>query len=466
MSLKTSIRYHDSDIYKLDVISIALSYIISFFLVVRNFDLFLQKNLHVIFLISVCSWLFYSYTVIQNIFLNRRIRYINVIDNFFKIYFLCFVTVLAYAAMFEFNTSKYYIYYSFLIYLVLGISFRILFVHSIRRKRRKGADYKSIAIVGVNEFTKEFAQEISEHPEYGYRVLGFFDYDPLLESKRDNLLLIDQLNTFLLKKQVDEVYVAMPLSNDYHIKGLTRFCHINEIKISFINEFIYSINRKFVQLEIDYHGPTPIVSMKEETLEKRVEIVAKRIFDVVFSSLAIVFVMSWLYPIIGLWIKFNSKGPVLFKQLRSGLNNQPFYCYKFRTMVVNLESDKKQATKGDPRITKSGAFLRKTSLDELPQIFNVFIGNMSIVGPRPHMLQHTKAYAKLIDAFMVRHWIKPGITGLAQAKGFRGETKDLSQMHNRVRMDLLYLKNWSFYLDMKILVNTVIGVLTQKNTGF
>lgn len=465
MEEKKSVGYHDSEIYKLDVLSIMLSHAITFFLIVKDVHVYLQKGLHIIFLITIASWIFFSYTIVQNIFQRRRIRKMAVIDNFFKIYFLTFITVLAYSSIFELHKSKYYIYFDFFVFLILGLSIRLFYVYTLHKKRRSGGNYKSIVIVGMNTFTNEFCKEISEHPEYGYRIMGFFDYDPISENKRENLLLIDQLYKFLLKKQVHEVYMAMPASQDYHIKGITRFCHLNNIKVSFVNEFIYYFNQKFVQLEIDYHGKTPIVSIKEESINRSLEYLTKRIFDVVFASLVIILVISWLYPIIAILIKLDSKGPVMFKQLRSGLNNKPFYCFKFRTMILNPESDLKQAIKNDIRVTKIGRILRKTSLDELPQIFNVFWGDMSIVGPRPHMLQHTKSYSKLIDSFMTRHWIKPGITGLAQMKGFRGETKDLSQMHNRVRMDLLYLRNWSFYLDMKILYRTILDFVGQKNTG-
>ncbi len=463
---KNSINYSDSDIYKLDILSILIAYIVSFFFIVRDFFVFFDKGLHIVFLITISAWIFYSNTVVDNIFHNRRIRYLLVADNFIKIFSLTLITVLAYSAIFELSKAKYFIYSGFIWLLIIGLINRLIYVNIIRQKRKGGADLKTIAIVGVNEFTISFAKEISEHPEYGYRVMGFFDYDPEQKNKKDNLLLMDQLYKFLIKKRIDEVYISTPIYNDYYIKGLSRYCYINEIKVSFINEFIYYINRKFAQLEIDYHGPTPIISIKEESLDRRVGMVSKRIFDILGAVIAIVFIMSWLYPIIAILIKLDSRGPVLFKQLRSGINNKPFYCFKFRTMVVNKEADNKQAEKNDPRITKIGAFLRKTSLDELPQIFNVLIGDMSIVGPRPHMLQHTKAYSKLIDSFMIRHWIKPGITGLAQAKGFRGETKDLSQMHNRVHMDLLYLRNWSLWLDFKIFVSTIWGIISQKNKGF
>ena len=183
--------------------------------------------------------------------------------------------------------------------------------------------------------------------------------------------------------------------------------------------------------------------------------VHKRVFDIVFSIFVIIFMLSWLIPVIALLIKLESKGPTFFKQLRTGKDGLPFYCFKFRSMAVNAEADLQQASKADPRITKVGAFLRKTSLDELPQFLNVFYGEMSVVGPRPHMLCHTHNYSQMIDGFMDRHAVVPGITGLAQVCGYRGETKELESMANRVKADIGYIRNWSFLLDLKIVLLTV-----------
>lgn len=193
---------------------------------------------------------------------------------------------------------------------------------------------------------------------------------------------------------------------------------------------------------------------------------AKRTMDLVISLLVLTCVFSWLYPILWVLIKSTSKGPVLFKQLRHGQNNVPFYCYKFRTMYLNDDADRKQATKDDPRVTKIGAFLRRTSLDELPQILNVIKGEMSIVGPRPHPIYLNEQFSKEISNLMCRHIVKPGITGLAQAKGFRGETSNFAQMNSRCRLDLFYVKNWSLLLDAKIIVWTVWSVMVKRENAY
>jgi putative colanic acid biosynthesis UDP-glucose lipid carrier transferase len=203
----------------------------------------------------------------------------------------------------------------------------------------------------------------------------------------------------------------------------------------------------------------PVLSARTEPLEIKINQVLKRISDILISLFIIIFLFSWVLPLMAILIKINSKGPVFFRQLRSGKNNEPFYCIKFRSMVLNDEADSRQATKNDLRITKIGAFMRRNSIDELPQFINVLVGDMSVVGPRPHMLQHTAAYAALIDQFMVRHFVLPGITGWAQIKGFRGETSDHKAMRERVEADIWYLENWSLFLDLKILFLTAWHVI-------
>jgi putative colanic acid biosynthesis UDP-glucose lipid carrier transferase len=192
----------------------------------------------------------------------------------------------------------------------------------------------------------------------------------------------------------------------------------------------------------------------------------KRAFDVVFSALVVVFLLSWFIPLIAIIIKLESKGPTFFKQLRTGKNGKAFYCLKFRSMTVNADSDTKQASREDNRITKVGSFLRKTSLDELPQFINVLMGEMSVVGPRPHMLRHTHDYSQAIHNFMDRHTIMPGITGLAQVCGYRGETKELESMTKRVNADIQYIYNWSFLLDLKIVVLTVWQMVRNNENAF
>ncbi|WP_395050691.1 exopolysaccharide biosynthesis polyprenyl glycosylphosphotransferase, partial [Flavobacterium sp.] len=209
----------------------------------------------------------------------------------------------------------------------------------------------------------------------------------------------------------------------------------------------------------------PVLSVRNEPLQNIGNRIVKRAFDIMFSFMVIILVFPFVFLIVAPLIKLSSKGPVFFKQLRSGRDNITFYCWKLRTMKVNENADVEQAREGDVRITAIGRFLRKTSLDELPQFYNTLIGNMSVVGPRPHMLKHTEEYSEIIDKFMVRHFVKPGITGWAQVHGLRGETRNNSLMEKRVKYDVWYLENWSLLLDMKIVVLTFTQILFGKHNG-
>lgn len=237
----------------------------------------------------------------------------------------------------------------------------------------------------------------------------------------------------------------------------------NNITFKFIpdsNE-IYAKN-----LKIDYYEFFPVLSIKQTPLSDSLLLLIKRIFDIVFSLFVIVFFLSWIAPILAILIKIESKGPVIFNQKRNGLNFREFNCFKFRSMASN--SSIKPATYDDDRVTKIGKFIRKTSLDELPQYFNVLIGDMSVVGPRPHEPSYNEMYLKIakMDRFMMRHIIKPGITGLAQVKGYRGEVKTSNDIVNRLRLDLFYIENWSLFLDVKIIFRTLFILIKGQEKAY
>jgi Undecaprenyl-phosphate glucose phosphotransferase len=273
----------------------------------------------------------------------------------------------------------------------------------------------------------------------------------------------DDCISYVLNNKVDEIFCTLPNSEAQTIERLMLDADKNLIRFKFIPEYYdYAKKPTFIQS----FGHIPVISVRPEPLENMLNRSIKRLFDVVFSLFIILFVFSWLFPILAILIKLESRGPIFFVQERSGRDNKPFKCYKFRSMRVNKDSDKKQATRGDKRITKTGAFIRKTSLDELPQFFNVILGNMSVVGPRPHMISHTQQYSQLIDTFMVRHFLKPGITGWAQIQGLRGETQTTQAMLERVEADVWYLENWSFLLDMKIIFLTVWNAAKGEKNAF
>jgi len=397
---------------------------------------------------------------------NRRRKTISIFWDFVKAFFFTLVLSLAFAALVQDKYEQSLLLQFFALFFILGGASRVFFNRYLKIYRKRGYNFRRMVVVGVNPFSIDFVNEIIQHPEYGYKFLGFFGLHSKDSDERIRVQKFDKIHQFLLEYDIDEVYISLPSDSDYHIKEFIKFCHLNYIKVNFLNEFIHLLNRKTIQLSLDYNGPTPIVAVAKEPLEITANTIVKRSFDIVFSGLILILIGSWLFPLVALLIKIDSPGPVFFRQKRTGLDGKNFVCLKFRTMRVNKHADIKQATADDDRITRVGAFLRKTNIDEMPQFINVLKGEMSVVGPRPHMLSHTRMYAKLISPFMVRHWVKPGITGLAQAKGYRGETHEIRQMYQRVRMDVFYIQHWSFWFDLKIVLITTWNMLTMQKTGF
>jgi putative colanic acid biosynthesis UDP-glucose lipid carrier transferase len=327
-----------------------------------------------------------------------------------------------------------------------------LFIYYFLRKYRSlfGGNFRKVVLVGSEKNTAQLAEFFNENPDYGYKLVQSF----ALEG--DKKAQIEACFSFVTKEQIDEIYCSMADLTNYQIDNFIDFSDNNLKILKFLPD-----NKEFFarNLKLDYYGYIPIVSLRNIPLDDTINQVIKRTFDVVFSLIIIVGVLFWLIPILAVVIKLESKGPVFFRQKRNGLNYHEFNCYKFRSMTLNEIADLEQVSKNDPRITKTGRFMRKTSIDELPQFFNVLLGDMSVVGPRPHMVSHTEMYAKRIDKFMVRHFIKPGITGLAQTNGFRGEVENDKDIIYRVKYDIFYMENWSILLDVKIIFMTLVNAI-------
>ncbi|WP_183559856.1 undecaprenyl-phosphate glucose phosphotransferase [Mucilaginibacter sp. SP1R1] len=352
-------------------------------------------------------------------------------------------------------------------YVMLAVHFLIRkFLLSIIESfiKRKFKFRKQVALMGISPSAIALASYFKDN-ENLYSFEGFLnESESLNNGSKDEFLKDVRLQ---MKKAADnginELYVSLtPVLSD-NIEFLLNQAESHCIRLKFVPDFSPSIT---AQYSINYIGNSPVISLKTEPLEELHNRFAKRLVDILFSLFVLVFIMSWLYPIIGIIIKCQGKGPVLFKQLRNGRNNTEFWCYKFRSMRVNDESHTRQVSKNDERITRVGKFLRKTSLDELPQFINVLLGDMSVIGPRPHMLKHTEHYRSIIDKYMVRHYLKPGITGWAQINGFRGETNDISLMEKRVEYDIWYLENWTPSLDLKIIYFTILNALRGEENAY
>lgn len=338
---------------------------------------------------------------------------------------------------------------------------------SIRKSVRQQLNYskKNIVIVGQNSSSRTLSHLFTENAVSDYNIMGIF-HDKVSEDNVQNVLYrgcTADCIPFMRNNRVDELFCTLPGISKEHVNVLMHEADRNLTRFRLVPDY-YEYFPGTVNIEMIDN--IPVMTGRREPLEDLQNAVFKRLFDITFSLLVIVLLLSWFMPLLALLIKLESRGPVFFKQLRSGRSNEPFHCLKFRSMEVNRDSDRMQATKNDKRITKLGAFMRKTSLDELPQFFNVLIGNMSVIGPRPHMLKHTEEYSALIDKFMVRHFLKPGITGWAQVTGLRGETRTTEDMARRVEADVYYLEHWSVLLDMKIIFLTVWNIFKGDEKAF
>lgn len=312
-----------------------------------------------------------------------------------------------------------------------------------------GGNWRSVVILGANEQTTQLEEFFGDNKEYGYNVKRVFDLH------KDDVSFED-MYTYILQNKIDEIYCSVAQFTNEELREISEFTDNNLKILKFIPDNREIFTKK---LEYQYLGITPILSLRDIPIDKPLNQFIKRTFDIIMSLVVLIGLLSWLTPILAIMIRLDSKGPVFFKQKRNGLDYHEFYCYKFRSMRPNKRAHLNQVSRNDERITWIGKFLRKTSMDELPQFINVLKGDMSVVGPRPHMVSHTHMYAERIDKFMVRHFIKPGITGLAQVSGYRGEVETDDDIINRVKFDIYYVENWSLFLDIKIVLKTIVKAI-------
>lgn len=320
-----------------------------------------------------------------------------------------------------------------------------------------GGNYRTTVILGQNKNTRALENFFKMNPEYGYSHKKTFNF------KDPGLVNLNECFKYINDENIDEIYCSISELTTNQINQVVDFADNNLKILKFLpdNKGIYAKKLKY-----EYYDYLPVLTLRNIPLQDSINQVIKRAFDILFSASVIIFLLSWLTPLIAILIKLESKGPVFFKQSRNGFNYKEFDCFKFRSMTPNKDAHLHQATRDDQRVTKVGRFMRKTSIDELPQFFNVLFGDMSVVGPRPHMVSHTNMYAKKIDKFMVRHFVKPGITGLAQISGFRGEVESDKDIIGRVKYDIFYIENWSLLLDTKIISQTFLNAVKGEDKAY
>ena len=430
-------------------------------LVVTSFVyLFLDKSL-----LKVTPMLVFSFSWIISAFITkfyevyRFTKLIKIISYIFYQLLLFSILVFAFFGVVQNPSPGLSQTLVFLLYTFIIISlFKFTLFYALQSYRLGfGGNFRKTIIIGNDESVAELKEFFINQKELGYENRMTFKF-----NKPSDLNLEDCFD-FILSRNIDEVYCSANELDESQISSLITFCENNFKILKFISKRGGLLSKK---LKTDTYGLSTVQSLREMPLSNDLNTILKRTFDVVFSLFVIVFLLSWITPIIALIIKIESRGPVFFKQTRNGIKFREFTCYKFRSMIENNDADIQQATKNDKRVTKIGKILRKTSLDELPQFFNVLIGNMSVVGPRPHMIKENERYSKSVDKFMVRHFVKPGITGLAQVKGFRGEVETDEDIINRVKYDIYYLENWSLILDLNIVFLTTINFLTGQKKAY
>jgi putative colanic acid biosynthesis UDP-glucose lipid carrier transferase len=341
---------------------------------------------------------------------------------------------------------------------------RFLYLAVYHYFKKKDFFHNKVIVLGYNDLSRKLVDYLEEDG-INKEVVGYCEeLENIHELSRYPILgTINGALDVCKRYGATEIYSTIVPEQNPGIYRLIKKADQNCIRFRIVPDIGALVKR---QVYIDYLNEIPVLSLRREPLDDLANKIKKRLFDIVVSALVTVFILSWLIPLIGILIKLESKGPVFFRQQRSGQDNKSFWCMKFRSMQVNDNANTVQATRNDARITKLGQFLRRSNLDEFPQFLNVLMGDMSIVGPRPHMLKHTADYSKIIDEYMIRQFLKPGITGWAQVNGFRGETKTLDQMKKRVEYDLWYMENWSMWLDMKVMFLTVFNTIKGEENAF
>lgn len=335
---------------------------------------------------------------------------------------------------------------------------RLLGRSLLKSYRRHNGDVQTVVFLGAGHNLAYLYENMSRDLSTGYRIVGYFDDHVSDYLPKDITLLgsTHEVLDWLETHKVDLLFCNLPSSRSEEILKVLNYCENHLVRFYSVPNVRNYVHRA---MTVDFIGDMPVLSIRREPLCSPFNAFVKRVFDLIVASAFILLFFWWILIIVSIITWLTMPGPVFFRQKRNGLQGKEFYCYKFRSMKVNADADRVQATANDPRKTKWGNIMRKTNLDELPQFINVLLGDMSIVGPRPHMVMHTEEYGALIDKYMVRHLAKPGITGWAQVTGSRGETKELWQMEERIKKDIWYVENWTFWLDLRIMYKTVYNML-------
>ena len=419
-----------------------------------------QEFYNLIFITYILSFWALSSVLTDYYKVLRFTKFLRLLSLTFRHFF---IFILGFFTFFGIFKEGFVVHNQFLILtsiLLTTFSLKIIFYFSLKWYRNLGKNFRKVVVIGVDDSSKKIISLFNQNKTLGYKYLGYFTN----KVNTDKLGTIEDSFQFILDNTVDEIYCSLKELNTSTITKIRSFSNSNNIILKLIPDSnkLYSKNQN-----IEFYDDTLVVlNVKKLPFEFSENYIIKRTFDIIFSIIVCLFILTWLVPILWILVKIESKGPLIFSQKREGLDGRKFICYKFRSMKLNTQSDKVHAVENDIRVTRIGSFIRKTSIDELPQFLNVIKGDMSVVGPRPHLPSLSSEYQKDVDDYFKRHAVKPGITGLAQVSGYRGEIKKRSDIKNRVRLDIFYIENWSFLLDIKIILMTVFNVFKGEENAY
>ena len=444
-----------------DLLLLNFCFIIAF-CYLKGFDQNCFTTIYIIFFFFInLAWL-----VSANIFkaykIERQVYKKAILFTYIKTVVFFFFLFLLFFQVFSFD---YYqrdeIKILFAIFFGSLIFWKFLLYYIFLFYRKSGYNYRNVVIVGYNDKATELKDYFIENTWEGYRFKGFFTYQK--SDKKDVAGTYNELENFTLNNNIDEIYILMNGIHKSVYKIISSIISKHSVKIRLIPDLsdFSCMNIKLVDYDM-----VPIIKIQQGPLNYLYNRLVKRFFDISISIIVITLILIWLIPVLGIIDLLSGRNGLFFVQRRSGLNNRLFSLIKFRTMKKNGDANIKQTTENDKRITRLGKILRKTSMDELPQFFNVLIGKMSVIGPRPHMLSHTEEYKALVNKFMIRHTVKPGITGYAQVRGYRGEIKKIQDMKERIKLDISYIENWSLWLDVKIIFLTIVKLLKGDDKAY
>jgi putative colanic acid biosynthesis UDP-glucose lipid carrier transferase len=429
----------------------------------RQYDLQQHQGADTFLLVSNISWAIALYAMGLNV-ISQHLSYERLARKTVHAVLLYLMLLLMFLFLYGHLYSRFFVIMYCSLFIGAVVLSRLIFTWVTNSILKSKEIERKMVILGYNDMSKKLADNLLAEKS-NLKLEGYFEeynnvqelsYYPVIGTLKDCV-------PYAKSNNIREIYSTLSPEQNPYLYKLAYEAEQHFIHFRFVPDFRMFVNR---QIYVDYHNDIPIISLRSEPLDDIANRIRKRLFDIVFASLVTVLLLSWLIPLLALLIRLESKGPVFFIQHRTGRNNQTFRCLKLRSMYVNKDANEKQASRNDKRFTRIGRMLRKTNLDEIPQFLNVLTGDMSVVGPRPHMLKHTEEYSRIIQQYMIRHYLKPGISGWAQVNGFRGEITEEGHLRKRVEHDIWYMENWSIFLDLKIIFLTVANTIRGEKNAF